>query len=223
MELRYSSKEVIPLPVVKLFLTGHIMAGKTALCRNFGGSQRKPRKSLHERAEKHKERTAGIEVENLEHELFGSVMAYDLAGHCQYTTSHSVVIDCGNNSIFLILYDINSGLQEANKQVNYWAAFIKAGRPKGSLPRILLIATHCDVALAARKTMESLRIIHSCVFGMLKKCYGKVFLLSEEQFIINCLDSTSQGMDQLRKAVGYTCKEIKKVFLYDILLSKLLY
>ena len=211
MELKYSAEEVIPLPTVKLFLTGHIKAGKTALRHALGKSECKSRNSLYERTESDKERTAGIEIENLEHDAFGSVVAYDLAGHCEYTTSHSVVIDCGNNSIFLILFDISGDLRQMKKQVCYWAAFIKAGRPKGSQPHVLLVATHYDKALVAGTSEKKLQCMYSCVFMELKTGYEKVFILRDEQFILNCLNSTSEGMNHLRKVVGHCCESIKRV------------
>ena len=212
MEFKYTAEEIIPLPFVKVFLTGHSMAGKTALRRNLGNpASCKPRESFYQREEKYKERTAGIEVENLEHESFGAVVAHDLAGQCEYTTSHSVVIDCGSNSIFFILYNITHNLQQARKEVNYWAAFIKAGRLKGSQPHVFLVATHSDTALEAGKSMATQQLMYSCIFQELKRNYGKVFALSEGQFIINCLDSNSEWMTKLREAVGLSCGKIKQV------------
>ena len=212
MEFKYTAEEIIPLPFVKLFLTGHSMAGKTALRHNLGNPiSCKPRESSYQREEKYKERTAGIEVENLEHQLFGAVVAYDLAGHCEYTTSHSVVIDCGSNSIFLILYNITHSLQQARKEVNYWAAFIKAGRIKGSQPHVFLVATHSDSALKAGKSLSTQQMMHSCVCEEIKERYGKAFSLKEGQFIINCLESKSERMNQLRETVGLSCERIKRV------------
>ena len=211
IEWQYSAEDTIPLPIIKLFLTGHIKAGKTALRQHLGESEGKPRQSLHQREEKLKERTAGIEIEHLEHDEFGSVVAYDLAGHCEYTTSHSVVIDCGSNSVFVILFDITGNLSEMKTQVNYWAAFIKAGRHKSSIPYVLLVATHRDQALASGKSVADIQRIYSCIFKELEVGYDQAFLITHEAFIINCLDSTSQEMNYLRKAIGDSCERIKKV------------
>ena len=211
MEMKYSTEETILLPVVKVFFTGHIKAGKTALRGHLGKSESKPRQSLHQRVEQNKDRTAGIEIEHLEHDLFGSVVAYDLAGHCEYTTSHSVVIDCGSNSVFAILFDITGNLSEIKSQVNYWAAFIKAGRLKSSTLQVLLVATHRDQALASGKTVADLQRTYSCVFKEIEIGYKNVLSLTQEVFIINCLDPTSQEMNHLRKAIGDSCESIKKV------------
>lgn len=212
MRLKYSMEEVIPLPTVKIFLTGHIEAGKTALRHHLGKSKYESRPSLHQRTEQRSQRTAGVEVENLEHDAYGSVVAYDLAGHCEYTASHSVVIDCGSNSIFLILFDVTGKLSKIKKEVNYWAAFIKAGRLKSCRPTVILVATHRDKALESGKTVKALKTIYSCIFDeVLQKSYKDVFSLKNEKFIINCLDSRSQQMDDLRKAIGSSCEDIKKV------------
>ena len=212
MEMKYSAEELIPLPTIKMYLTGHIKAGKTELRRNFGRSKCGPRQSLHQRVEEGRERTAGIEVENLEHDEFGSIVAYDLAGHCEYTASHSVVIDCGSNSVFLILYDVTGELQHMKEKVGYWAAFIKAGMLKSSTPHIILVGTHRDSALALGKTVLQLTLIHSCILQTLRDNYGDDFFLStEDHIIVNCQDSASREMDLLRKAVGRCCDDIKKV------------
>lgn len=212
MQLKYSMEEVIPLPTVKIFLTGHIEAGKTALRQHLGKSKFESRPSLHQRTEERRQRTAGVEVENLEHDAYGSLVAYDLAGHCEYTASHSVVIDCGSNSIFLILFDVTGQLSKMKKEVNYWAAFIKAGRLKSCRPTVILVATHRDKALESGNSIEDLKTIYSCIFNeVLLMDYKDIFSLKNEKFIVNCLDATSPEMDHLRKAIGSSCEDIKKV------------
>ena len=208
MERQYPLEETIPLPTIKLFLTGHIQAGKTALRRHLGRLMCEPRPSLHQRQEKDKERTAGIEIEHLEHDAFGSVVVHDLAGHCEYSTSHSVVIDCADSSVFVIVFDITGSLQEMREQVNYWAAFIKAGRLKNARPCVLLVATHLDTALAHGHSVDAVHRIYSCVSEKLDK-YNQVFVLTDQQFIVNCLDPHSQEMDNLRKSIGICCESIK--------------
>ena len=215
MERQYPREETIPLPTIKLYLTGHIRAGKTALRRHLGRLMCEPRPTLHQREEKDKERTAGIEIEHLEHDAFGSVVVHDLAGHCEYSTSHSVVIDCADSSVFVIVFDITGSLHEMRKQVNYWAAFIKAGRLKSSTPHVLLVATHLDEALSRGKSAVDLQRIYSCVRGELSN-YSQVFVFTEQQFIVNCLDSSSQEMENLRRAIGLCCERIKKVYTYLI-------
>ena len=215
LEMKYTSEEVVPLPTVKLFLTGHIEAGKTALRQSLGKSKCKPRESLHQRTEETKDRTAGIEVENLEHDTFGSLVAYDLAGHCEYTTSHSVVIDCGSSSIFLILYDITGSLKKMRKEVSYWASFIKAGRHKNSQPYVLPVATHCDKALDNGKNMKDLQRIYSCIFEELHSHFSGVFSFVNEQFIVNCLNSTSFEINHLREVIGRCCHDIRMVRIYN--------
>ena len=73
------------------------------------------------------------------------------------TMSQSVVIDRRSNLVFVI-NDITGNLNgksqrdESTSQL-YWAAPIKAGKHKSSIPFVLLVATHHDQALASGKTV----------------------------------------------------------------------
>ena len=197
--------------MVKLFLTGHIQAGKTELRRHLGDTVCNSSPSLLKRKTEHKERTAGIEIEYLKHDSYGTLVAHDLAGHCEYTTSHSTIIDCSDSSVFIIVFDITKDIVRIKEEVNYWSAFIKAGRNKMSTPWVLLVATHSDVAIAHGRVMRDLSTIYQCIFTEWKSKYSEVFCIADEEFIVNCLEQDSTPMTHLRTTIGDCCRKIRNV------------
>ena len=197
--------------MVKLFLTGHIQAGKTALRRHLGDTVCKCSPSFQKRKTENKERTAGIEIEYLKHDSYGTLVAHDLAGHCEYTTSHSTIIDCSNSSIFIIVFDITKEVVRIKEEVNYWSAFIKAGGDKMSAPWVLLVATHSDIAIARGRIMLDLSKIYHCVFIEWKSKYSEFFCIADGEFIVNCLEQNSAAMTHLRQTIGDCCREIRNV------------
>ena len=212
----HSKEGTVPLPLVKLFLTGHIKAGKTALRKHLGETKCNPNPSLHVRTKEAKERTAGIEIEYLKHSSFGTIVAHDLAGHCEYSTCHSVAIDCADSSLFIIVFDISKEIEEINDEVNYWAAFIKAGRGRRTKPRVMLLATHMDMAIAKGRGMFQVSMIYDCVLNEWKGRYKKFFHVVEGEFIVNCLEADSPEMKHLRDAIGQCCNAIREVSLYRV-------
>lgn len=177
----------------------------------MGTTKCDPNPCLHARIEESKDRTAGIEIECLTHESFGTVVVHDLAGHSEYTTSHSVVIDCADTSLFAIVFDITKELSELYKETNYWAAFIKAGRYTSSHPKVMLVGTHLDEALAKGMSQSQVSRIYDYIFTQLKTNYREFFCIVEGRHIVNCLDQDSEHMNDLRAAIGRCCKEIKEV------------
>ena len=162
---------------------------------------------MHERCPDNQERTAGIEIEYIEHAAFGTLVVHDLAGHCEYSTSHSVVIDCADTSVFMVVFDITNARKAAWTQVNHWSAFIKAGRYKGSRPRVMLVATHVD---EAGKDAE---IEYNITFSKWKSSYSKFFRIVDVPFMVNALLPDTQEIDQIRSSIGTCCKEIKVRFI----------
>ena len=149
------------------------------------------------------DRTAGIEVEFIEHEAFGTLVVYDLAGHCEYSTSHSVVIDCANTSVFMVVFDITKERKASWKEVNHWSAFIKAGRYKGSRPKVMLVATHID------QVKTDPEIEYNVTFVQWKRSYSKFFHIIDEPFMINALLKDTPEISKVRSAIGVCCSEIK--------------
>ena len=158
---------------------------------------------MYQRCPDNQERTAGIEIEYIEHEAFGTLVVHDLAGHCEYSASHSVVIDCANTSIFMVVFDITKERTVAWEQVNYWSAFIKAGRYKSSRPRVMLVATHID---EARSNAE---IEYNIAYSEWKKKYSKIFHIIDGQFIVNALLRNTQEINRIRLSIGACSKDIK--------------
>ena len=146
---------MVPISSVKLYLTGYKEAGKTTVRKKLGSHDCSQPPSVCTRTERNQDRTAGIEIECVKHEAFGTLVVHDLAGHCEYSTSHSVVIDCADTSVFIVIFDITKDRETAWTQVNHWSAFIKAGRYKGSKPRVMLVATHVDLIDRAKTDVET--------------------------------------------------------------------
>ena len=105
---------MVSISSVILYLTGYKEAGKT-----MGKVACNQPPSMHKRSATNQERTAGIKIECIEHDAFGTLVVHDMAGHCEYSTSHSVVIDCADTFVFMVIFDITKGRKSAWTQANH--------------------------------------------------------------------------------------------------------
>ena len=195
---------MVSIPSVKLYLTGYKEAGKTTMRKKLGKVACNQPPSMHKRSATNQERTAGIEIECIEHDAFGTLVVHDMAGHCEYSTSHSVVIDCAETSVFMVIFDITKGRKSAWTQANHWSAFIKAGRYKGSRPRVMLVATHIDQAKEVDVETE-----YNITFTKWKESYSNFFRIIDGPFMVNTLLCESTALSKIRSEIGKCCEEIK--------------
>ena len=89
--------------------------------------------------------TAGIIPTKLTHHELGNIILYDFAGHPEYYTSHTAVIENllqGSAAIFVIVVNI---MEEATKHLQQWLTTVKNEVPKAlNQCHIIVAVSHVD-------------------------------------------------------------------------------
>ena len=90
--------------------------------------------------------TAGIIPTKLQHKTLGNIILHDFAGHSEYYSSHSAVIENllqGSGGVFLIVVNILE--KEAVKQLHQWLTVVRNEAQKAlDQCHIIIVASHVD-------------------------------------------------------------------------------
>ena len=90
--------------------------------------------------------TAGIIPSKLQHKKLGNIILHDFAGHSEYYSSHSAVIENllqGSGGVFLIVVNILE--KEAVKQLHQWLTVVRNEAQKAlDQCHIIIVASHVD-------------------------------------------------------------------------------
>ena len=90
--------------------------------------------------------TAGIIAYKLQHRTLGNIILHDFAGHSEYYSSHSAVIENllqGSGGVFLIVVNILE--KEAVKQLHQWLTVVRNEAQKAlNQCHIIVIVSHVD-------------------------------------------------------------------------------
>ena len=90
--------------------------------------------------------TAGIIPYKLQHKTLGNIILHDFAGHPEYYSSHSAVIENllqGSGGVFLIVVNILE--KEAVKQLHQWLTVVRNEAQKAlDQCHIIVVASHVD-------------------------------------------------------------------------------
>ena len=90
--------------------------------------------------------TAGIIPTKLQHKTLGNIILHDFAGHSEYYSSHSAVIENllqGSGGVFLIVVNILE--KEAVKQLHQWLTIVRNEAQKAlDQCHIIIVASHVD-------------------------------------------------------------------------------
>ena len=90
--------------------------------------------------------TAGIIPYKLQHTTLGNIILHDFAGHSEYYSSHSAVIENllqGSGGVFLIVVNILE--KEAVKQLHQWLTVVRNESQKAlNQCRIIVVVSHVD-------------------------------------------------------------------------------
>ena len=194
---------------VNVFLLGYPGAGKSTLFHaitstatgfHYFGSIRY--------GEKVKSCTAGIIPKKLQHIKLGNIILHDFAGHSEYYSSHSAVIENlmqGSDGVYLVVVNILEN--EAAKQLYQWLTVVNNEAQKSPNECVIIIViSHMDKKndLVERRKREIQQIIRS------KRYHGIVF--------IDCRRLGGSGFDSLFNKLSSACKSIrtrvKKLSLY---------
>ena len=90
--------------------------------------------------------TAGIIPVKLQHKKLGNIILHDFAGHSEYYSSHSAVIENllqGSGGVFLIVVNILE--KEAVKQLHQWLTVVRNEAEKAlDQCHVIVVASHVD-------------------------------------------------------------------------------
>ena len=162
--------------------------------------------------------TAGIIPYKLQHRTLGNIILHDFAGHSEYYSSHSAVIENllqGSGGVFLIVVNILE--KEAVKQLHQWVTVVRNEAQKAlNECHVIVIVSHVDEIsnpVERRRRKEEIKEII-----VRKKC-DSVFL--------DCRKLGGSGLDSFFKKSSIACESIRntrrnKSSLYDHEMYRLL-
>ena len=143
--------------------------------------------------------TAGIIPYKLQHRTLGNIILHDFAGHSEYYSSHSAVIENllqGSGGVFLIVVNILE--KEAVKQLHQWLTVVRNEAQKAlNECHVIVIVSHVDEIsnpVERRRKEEILEII------VRERC-DSVFL--------DCRKLGGSGVNSFFKKSSSTCESIR--------------
>ena len=144
--------------------------------------------------------TAGIIPYKLQHRTLGNTILHDFAGHSEYYSSHSAVIENllqGSGGVFLIVVNILE--KEAVKQLHQWLTVVRNEEQKAlNECHVIVIVSHVDEIsnpVERRRRKEEIQEII-----VREKC-DSVFL--------DCRKLGGSGMDSFFNKLSSACESIR--------------
>ena len=143
--------------------------------------------------------TAGIIPTKLQHWELGNIILHDFAGHSEYYSSHSAVIENllqGSGGVFLIVVNILE--KEAVKQLHQWLTVVRNEAQKAlNECHVIVIVSHVDeisnpVERRREEEIQEIIVRESC---------DSVFL--------DCRKLGGSGVDSLFKKLSFACGSIR--------------
>ena len=141
--------------------------------------------------------TAGIIPYKLQHKTLGNIILHDFAGHSEYYSSHSAVIENllqGSGGVFLIVVNILE--KGAVKQLHQWLTVVRNEEQKAlDQCHVIVVVSHVDEIsdpTERRKRKEEMQEI-----------IGK-----ERSVFIDCRKLGGSGVDSFFKKLSSACKSI---------------
>ena len=141
--------------------------------------------------------TAGIIPYKLQHKTLGNIILHDFAGHSEYYSSHSAVIENllqGSGGVFLIVVNILE--KGAVKQLHQWLTVVRNEEQKAlDQCHVIVVVSHVDEIsdpAERRKRKEEMQEI-----------IGK-----ERSIFIDCRKLGGSGVDSFFKKLSSACKSI---------------
>uniref|UniRef100_A0A1X7UEL6 G domain-containing protein n=1 Tax=Amphimedon queenslandica TaxID=400682 RepID=A0A1X7UEL6_AMPQE len=143
--------------------------------------------------------TAGIIPYKLQHRTHGNIILHDFAGHSEYYSSHSAVIENllqGSGGVFLIVVNILE--REAAKQLHQWLTVVRNEAQKALNDcHIIVIVSHVDEISnpVERRRKEEIQEI------IVRERYDSVFL--------DCRKLGGSGVNSFFKKLSSACDSIR--------------
>ena len=144
--------------------------------------------------------TAGIIPYKLQHRTLGNIILHDFAGHSEYYSSHSAVIENllqGSGGVFLIVVNILE--KEAVKQLHQWLTVVRNEAQKAlNECHVIVIVSHVDEIInpfEKRRRKEEIQEI------IVRERYYSVFL--------DCRKLGGSGVDSFFQKLSIACESIR--------------
>ena len=144
--------------------------------------------------------TAGIIPYKLQHRTLGNIILHDFAGHSEYYSSHSAVIENllqGSGGVFLIVVNILE--KEAVKQLHQWLTVVRNEAQKAlNECHVIVIVSHVDEIsnpVERRRRKEEIEEI------IVRERCDSVFL--------DCRKLGGSGVDSFLKKSSSACESIR--------------
>ena len=145
--------------------------------------------------------TAGIIPTKLQHKTLGNIILHDFAGHSEYYSSHSAVIENllqGSGGVFLIVVNILE--KEGVKQLHQWLTVVRNEAQKAlDQCHIIVVASHVDEisdSIERRKREEEIqKIIRR------ERC---------DSVYLDCRKLGGSGMDSFFNKLSSSCESIRR-------------
>ena len=144
--------------------------------------------------------TAGIIPYKLQHRTLGNIILHDFAGHSEYYSSHSAVIENllqGSGSVFLIVVNILE--KEAVKQLHQWLTVVRNEAQKAlNECHVIVIVSHVDEIsnpVERRRRKEEIEEI------IVRERCDSVFL--------DCRKLGGSGVDSFFNKLSSACESIR--------------
>uniref|UniRef100_A0A1X7STF1 Uncharacterized protein n=1 Tax=Amphimedon queenslandica TaxID=400682 RepID=A0A1X7STF1_AMPQE len=146
--------------------------------------------------------TAGIIPYKLQHRELGNIILHDFAGHSEYYSSHSAVIENllqGSGGVFLIVVNILE--KEAVKQLHQWLTVVRNEAHKAlNQCHVIVIASH----------MDEVRDEVSNLVEWRKEEIQKVIVREKcDSVFLDCRKLGGSGLDSLFKMLSSACESIR--------------
>uniref|UniRef100_A0A1X7SX68 Uncharacterized protein n=1 Tax=Amphimedon queenslandica TaxID=400682 RepID=A0A1X7SX68_AMPQE len=144
--------------------------------------------------------TAGIIPYKLQHRTLGNIILHDFAGHSEYYSSHSAVIENllqGSGGVFLIVVNILE--KEAVKQLHQWLTVVRNEAQKAlNECHVIIIVSHVDEIsnpVERRRRKEEIQEII-----VRERC---------DSFFLDCRKLGGSGMDSFFNKLCSACGSIR--------------
>ena len=203
-------KEQYPMDsFCKVFVTGHSGAGKTTFIevfKSFLGSKGALTRFMRrfQTVSPVRPFTAGIIPTTISGEGVGNFIIYDLAGHFEYHSSHSAILEhliISSTPIFVLLINMSKEVKEVEEQLLYWLNLLQNQCHQLQDPSpVIIIGSHEDEA--SNKEEKATRIgqvLNRQEYQSLEEA-GLVFM--------DCRVLSSKGLNTLQQVFSSTCSRI---------------
>ncbi|XP_035664093.1 death-associated protein kinase 1-like [Branchiostoma floridae] len=142
--------------------------------------------------------TPGVHVSSKTVPGIGRLSLHDFAGQAQFYVTHAMLLRT-TNAIFPVVYKITDGEDEQKRQVHGWLSFIHCSNADPTnKPRIILIASHADKLQDQEAGMRRAKAL----VEHYRKLFQESLIVSQEVFLINCLEAGSPGIQRLREVLA---------------------